>query len=444
MGEPGRRSRAIRTLVAILLVVAGGSAVLPGTASAQSAPPLATEFLLSEALGFPEQPGHEFDAAGTCDFPDASTFSFEAAGLAGGVYAGTFTEEGTVTLAAPPAAPNGAVTAFESAFTIDSGAYTITGTKRFTAASAPTGSNEAVCVGDELVFFTARVEYEATIQGPGGTDHQEGIAIVNATDAEVGSQAFPEGRGQFLEVFVTSSPAEEEPGPPAALTLEPGTATNVVGEEHCVTATVTDAEGRPVPGVEVVFTVEGSNPRGPTAVTTDQGGRATFCYTGSLPGADTIRAFADTDEDGEQDAGEPAGVATKVYVPPASMTGCRVTGGGRLLAANGDRATFGVTARAVAPSVARGEQVYQDHGPATRLTFKSTATLSVVCSANRVTIFGEGEVDQSAQVLYRIDLTDAGEPGFADTYRIQLVGGAVYDSGEQPLTGGNIQVRPAP
>src|SRR5207253_338829 len=74
-------------------------------------------------------------------------------------------------------------------------------------------------------------------------------------------------------------------GPPATLTLAPKVATNTVGVQHCVTATVKDAAGNPVPSITVVFSV-------PTAVathaspssgsvTTDVNGQATFCYSAS-------------------------------------------------------------------------------------------------------------------------------------------------------------------
>jgi hypothetical protein len=56
--------------------------------------------------------------------------------------------------------------------------------------------------------------------------------------------------------------------------------------------------------------------------TTDANGQAPFCYTGpQLRGADTITAYADTDTNNVQDAGEPGGSATKTWeagAPPPS------------------------------------------------------------------------------------------------------------------------------
>ena len=83
----------------------------------------------------------------------------------------------------------------------------------------------------------------------------------------------------------------------------------------------------------------------------------------------------------------------------------------------------------------------REDGEAPVLTFHSLNVLALVCPADepgRASIFGQGEVNGAGPVRYRIDLTDAGEPGTADTYRIRLDGG--YDSGEQVLEGGNVQL----
>ena len=52
--------------------------------------------------------------------------------------------------------------------------------------------------------------------------------------------------------------------------------------------------------------------------TTDFAGTARFCYTGTLPGDDTIGAFADTNNNQTQDVGEPGDTATKTWTgePP--------------------------------------------------------------------------------------------------------------------------------
>jgi hypothetical protein len=226
------------------------------------------------------------------------------------------------------------------------------------------------------------------------------------------------------------------PGDPATLELEPATATNVVDDEHCVTATVEDAFGNATPGVTVRFGVAGSVTTSGSA-TTDAGGEAEFCYTGpALPGADTITAYADTDGDGVNDADEPEDTATKTWVLPGSTEGCKVTYGGRITAANGDKATFGGNAKADGP---KGNENYRDHGPATPMHVKSATILAVTCSSDgtSASIFGTATIDGAGSFDFRIDVRDLGEPGTSDRYRLRVSG---YDSGDRQLEGGNVQI----
>ena len=53
-------------------------------------------------------------------------------------------------------------------------------------------------------------------------------------------------------------------------------------------------------------------------------------------------------------------------------------------------------------------------------------------------IFGTATVNGGGSFDFRIDVADNGEPGRSDTYRIRLSNG--YDSGVQPLGGGNITI----
>jgi Mg-chelatase subunit ChlD len=234
-------------------------------------------------------------------------------------------------------------------------------------------------------------------------------------------------------VNVTVTPAN-----PATLTLAPKTDTNTVDDTHCVTATVKDAFGNATPGITVRFTVTGAvNTTG--AVVTNAAGQAQFCYTGpALPGMDAISAFADTNNNGTKDAGEPSDIASKTWVLPASTAGCKVTYGGRITAANGDKGTFGGNAKA---DGLKGEEEYQDHGPAVSMNVHSIDVQAVTCNAagTSASIFGTATINGSGTFDYRIDVVDNGEPGAgSDTYRIRLSNG--YDSGVKTLLGGNIQV----
>lgn len=103
--------------------------------------------------------------------------------------------------------------------------------------------------------------------------------------------------------------------------VAPKTATNRVGTEHCVTATVTDQNDNPVVGVRVDFNVTGANPTAGFGLT-DSNGQARFCYTGANPGTDSIVASVGSISD----------TATKTWVTGPSividLTGCTTCGQG--------------------------------------------------------------------------------------------------------------------
>jgi hypothetical protein len=232
---------------------------------------------------------------------------------------------------------------------------------------------------------------------------------------------------------------------PVFLTLDPPADTNPVGTNHTVTATVTGLFGDPVEGVTVRFTVTGSVTTSGQC-TTDTDGQCDFTYTGpAFPGADVIRAYADTDNDNTHDPGEPEGRATKAWVLPAPTAGCEVTisNGGWIITEDDHRANFGGHARVSngdEPDV-NGNQEYQDK--AEPLNYHSNDVLTVVCSGDRreATMYAEGTVNGAGSFLARIGVRDDGEgSGATDTYDILIDNG--YFSGEdRPLQGGNVQIQ---
>jgi hypothetical protein len=113
-------------------------------------------------------------------------------------------------------------------------------------------------------------------------------------------------------------------------------------------------------------------------------------------------------------------------VPSDGENSCKITYGGRITTAAGDMGTFGGV---VHPG--SGQLEYQDHGPATDINVHSIEVQSVFCVSD-ASVNGEGSYE------FQLDLVDAGEPGTSDIYRIQLSNG--YDSGEQVLFGGNVQI----
>ena len=239
------------------------------------------------------------------------------------------------------------------------------------------------------------------------------------------------------------------PGEAARLTLSPKTASNTVGDKHCVTATVTDTFGNPTPNVVVQFSVIGAQATFSTppsgSSTTNAAGQATFCFTAALPGVNGIHAFADTNNNGSQDPTEPFDDATKVWTLPVGTALCeiKITDGGKITAINGDLGTFGGVARSDESGNASGNEEYQDHGGPTQtaFNFKATDILAITCTSDFKTamVYGTGTIDGSGSYAFRIRMTDNQEPGTGfDVYGIIISNG--YDSGDKVLEGGNIQI----
>ena len=238
---------------------------------------------------------------------------------------------------------------------------------------------------------------------------------------------------------------------PTTLDLNPPTATNPVDSQHCVTATVRDQYGQPMQGVNVEFRVTGAVTTASGELATNASGQTTFCYTGpAFPGTDAIHAWADWNPNNDvQGVGEPFGDATKIWVHPVSTPGCevKITNGGWIIAANTDRASFGGNAKVDASGKVSGNEQYQDHGPVQPFNAHGNVTV-VTCSfvdRTRATIFGYASVNGQGSHQYRIDVQDLGEPGKGnDTYRFRLEATPFpYDSGEQTLRGGNVQIHKA-
>jgi hypothetical protein len=128
-----------------------------------------------------------------------------------------------------------------------------------------------------------------------------------------------------------------------------------------------------------------------------------------------------------------------------STIGCEVTinDGGWITALNGDRASFGGNAKVDGSGATSGQQEYQDHGPLQAVTVNAITVEAVICDENAGTaeIYGTATVNGAGSYEYRIRVKDGGQgndPG--DMYGI-IVPGILYDSGDQPLQGGNIGIR---
>ncbi len=127
---------------------------------------------------------------------------------------------------------------------------------------------------------------------PSGTD--DGLIIYNGLDVDYQVLNEPNLRKIWVQEL-------QQPFSPSGLlcritvvgiTLAPETDQNLVGEDHTVTATLSDLLGNPQVGIEVTFTViVGPNAGASGVSTTDANGEASFTYTGIAGiGVDQIEA----------------------------------------------------------------------------------------------------------------------------------------------------------
>src|SRR5439155_1507475 len=86
---------------------------------------------------------------------------------------------------------------------------------------------------------------------------------------------------------------------------------------------------------KITIDVPGANTAHGTS-TTDANGQAQFCYTGIAAGNDSISAFADSNGNGTQDAGEPSDTASKTWVAPPTNCEAQITQGGQITTDHGD------------------------------------------------------------------------------------------------------------
>lgn len=286
-----------------------------------------------------------------------------------------------------------------------------------------------VFVRDRLTEATTRVNVPSSgVQANGPSFNAaisgDGRVVAFASDA---SNLVPGDANNTTDVFISICRPSA-----TAIALDPVAATNEVGTNHTVTATVTDL-GQPLAGVVVRFSVAGSVTAAGSC-TTDALGQCSFTYTGpALPGADLIAAYADDDGDAEQDVTEPVAAATKAWTMTAAAFG-HVTGGGHVLTMTGTGdVAFGFDAK-------RDGVLFHGHcNVVDRLAdvrVKCLDVTSLVVVGTHATFRGNATVNGVA-TTYVIDVDDLGDPGADhDTFRLVT---PEYETGGV-LTQGNIQI----
>lgn len=125
-----------------------------------------------------------------------------------------------------------------------------------------------------------------------------------------------------------------------------------------------------------------------------------------------------------------------------TATDCNVMGGGHLLTAAGDEATFGGSASTRRRDL--GHQIYSDHGPAAEMRFTTLEIASLTCieDGRYATLTGTGVVETDGgpdqTVEFRLEMQDGRDGRIGDGYHLTLSNG--YDSGLQPVLHGEVQV----
>jgi hypothetical protein len=423
-------------LLLALCVLAAAAAALVSPASAQTGATLEGEILYNAQTT-------DLSVSAVCDPSGTSTITVHSTGNAVGPYFGTFEETAVVTFG-PQSEGHAELQDVQATFTIT--AYdgtTITGTKELIVPAE--GFHSGICTttatgsGCTETFVDIRahgeaLRYEATIEGADGASSDRGRASLEVSAIVTECDGVVRTDGNFAEEFLVSVPVES---PPASVVLSPAGAINPVDSFHTVSATVTDSAGQGVGGVTVRFGVTGVSSASGTCVT-DGNGWCEYSYqVATFPGEDVITAYADTNDNGMQDEGEPSGVATKTVVLPSSTLG-HATGGGKALrnqvAGTTETISFGFTAKATADDL-KGSCSAVD--PIAGVGINCLDVLAYRQFGNEATFYGTAE-QNGGRTLYRITVIDNGERGTQDLFWIQTALG--YSAGG-PVVEGNVQVR---
>jgi len=245
------------------------------------------------------------------------------------------------------------------------------------------------------------------------------------------------GLNSVVKMNLTNAP-EPEPEVATNLSLTPTSGVGNVDSTANFTATASGTTGNPIPGALVRFGVSGSSNLSGQCVT-DSAGACTFNYSGpSLPGADSINAYVDTNLDGLKSGIEPAAAATQAWLIPSATPG-QTAGGGHIDTTNGSDIAFGFTAKNN-PSGLNGSCEVIDQSSNIDIHCQSVSSVIVGGTTGHATIFGTAIVNQGEITNYRIDVQDSATPGRGvDSFAITTASGLAYSG---TLTAGNNIVNP--
>ncbi len=189
---------------------------------------------------------------------------------------------------------------------------------------------------DGLPLKDISVRFEVEGKNPQEASKQsgsDGKATFSYSSSKIGTDtvtAYPDTNRNTVrdnDEPVATATISWDTNPATGLVLNQASGTEIVGSSHSVTATVRDPSGETSSGVVIRFTVTGANP---TSInrTTNSDGLASFAYTGSKTGKDTIKAYADVNGSNSQESGEPSASVTVNWVSnvPSSLALAADTG----------------------------------------------------------------------------------------------------------------------
>ena len=250
-------------------------------------------------------------------------------------------------------------------------------------------------------------------------------------------------RGLWSVAYPDGVPGAFTPAAPASISLAAATPASVQGQTDALTATVLDAEGNALPNVPVTWTSSGAGAVVMAESLTAGDGVAGASALSDAPGTQTVTATA-------------GGLSASVTVTWVGVTAPCVTcggvttntpgsasGGGWFVASGttGKR-HFGVDATYNAGAALPGGSLSYDDHAGTEVTAKVVERFRV--SGATAVLSGPATVNGRTGYRYEVTVTDNGEPGRTDTFKIVLSrpGDLTYSYGASgTLGGGNIQVR---
>jgi virginiamycin B lyase len=237
--------------------------------------------------------------------------------------------------------------------------------------------------------------------------------------------------------IVKMNPSATPVNPEAAyLSMSPDQGVGSVDSSATLSVTATAPDQTPVANAIVRFAVSGSDTTAGSCVT-DVDGRCTFTYNGpNLPGADSIKAYVDTNKNQFLDVNEPSATSTIAWLLPAITSGQTAGGGHVPNSSTQQDIAFGFTAKSSGGDLSGNCQII-DQTTATNLRCDSIN--SIVINGNKASIFGMATLNKTSTTDFRIDVTDNGEAGTSDSFTLSTsVGYGIAGI----LSGGNVQVKP--